>query len=238
MNFSARPRSIWILCKENKMPKLDILSELHASTKRNYLERVVEGDKAACAERARKFDRDYWDGDRKHGYGGYRYDGRWRGAAEKLVDHYGLKAGDSVLDVGCGKAHLLYEMTQVRPDICVRGLDISAYAIEHAKEEVRPFLDRSRAEKMPYPDGSFDLVISLNTLHNLYVYDLESAIREIQRVGKARRYVVVESYGNEREKANLLHWQLTCECFFSVGEWEWVFKRFGYRGDYSFVFFR
>ena len=122
------------------MAYVDFIAPIHKSTKRDYLARVTEFPKAQAAEIAKKFDRDYWDGDRRVGYGGYRYDGRWRKVADAMRDHYGLKAGDRVLDVGCGKGFLLYDLTQSVPGIEVVGIDISSYAIEHAKEEIKPFL--------------------------------------------------------------------------------------------------
>lgn len=218
------------------MPYLDFISTIHKKTKRDYLGRVNEIPKAEAATIAKRFDKDYWDGDRKVGYGGFRYDGRWKTVAEQLVQHYRLKSGDKVLDVGCGKAFLLFELYQAVPGLQVAGLDISQYAIDNAKEEVRPFLKQGTAASLPYPDRSFDLVISLNTLHNLHCYDLDKALRELQRVGK-QKYLVVESYRNEEEKANLLYWQLTCESFCTPEEWAWWFKQTGYTGDHSFIYF-
>ena len=66
---------------------------------------------------------------------------------------------------------------------------------------------------------------------------LKKALKEIMRVSRGKSYIVMESYRTEEEKANLLYWQLTCECFFTPAEWEWLFKEFGYTGDYSFIFF-
>jgi ubiquinone/menaquinone biosynthesis C-methylase UbiE len=104
--------------------------------------------------------------------------------------------------------------------------------------EVRPFLQVGNAVELPFPDDSFDLVISINTFHNLYCYELDRALREIQRVSKKKHgYIVVESYRNEEEKANLLYWQLTCESFYTPKEWEWWYERCGYTGDYSFIYF-
>lgn len=219
------------------MAEIDFLSSLHTVTKRDYVQRVVEHDKAECAERARQWGFDYWDGDRRYGYGGMRYDGRWRRVAEAMAVHYGLKPGMRILDVGCGKAFLLYEFTQLVPGIEVAGLDISTYGIENAKEEVRPFLTVGNCTTLPWPDGHFDFVYSLNTLHNLYNYELKDALTEIQRVRRGGAYVCAESYRNEREKANLLYWQLTCETFFTPREWVWAFRQYGYGGDYGFIYF-
>ena len=219
------------------MAYVDFISPLHKKTARDYLGRVNEFPKAEAAALAKCFDRDYWDGDRKVGYGGMRYDGRWRVVAEAMAKHYNLRAGDRVLDVGCGKGFLLYEFTQVVPGIIVQGLDVSAYAIEHAKPEVQPYLQVGHARQLPFPDRSFDLVVSINTLHNLYCYDLDAALREIGRVGGRDRYICVESYRNEAEKVNLLYWQLTCEAFCTPEEWQWWFKQTGYTGDHSFIYF-
>ncbi len=220
------------------MANIDFVTSLHKSTKRDYVGRVVEYPKAECAKKAKEYDFDYWDGDRKYGYGGYKYDGRWRSVAEKMAAHYGLRSGQKVLDVGCGKAYLLYELTQVVPGLEVRGVDLSKYAIEHAKEEVKPYLSEGLAQNLnQFTDDSFDFVYSLTTLHNLYIYDLFKAVKEIQRVSKGNSYIMVESYRNEEEKANLLYWQLTCESFFTVQEWEWIYQECGYTGDYGFIFF-
>ena len=216
---------------------IDFLSDVHKATKRDYLARVNEYPKAEAAKLAKKFDQEYWDGDRKVGYGGYRYDGRWRTVAESMVRQYGIKPGDKILDVGCGKAFLLYEFTQCVPGVTIAGIDISQYALANAKEETRPFLREASAAELPFEDSSFDLVFSITTLHNLYCFDLDRALREIERVGKSHKYVCVESYRNEEEKANLLYWQLTCEMFCTPEEWQWWFNRTGYTGDYSFIYF-
>jgi SAM-dependent methyltransferase len=219
------------------MAHVDVLEGLHKSSKRDYLARVLAGNKADFATLAKKFDVEYWDASRNTGYGGYRYDGRWRPVAQRLTELYGLKAGDRILDVGCGKGFLLYEFTQVAPGVEVRGVDISAYALAHAKEEVAASLELGNAIALPYADQTFDLVVSLNTLHNLYLNGLYTALREIERVGKGHKYVVMDSYRNEQEKVNLLYWQLTCECFFTPCEWEFIFAQAGYTGDYGFIYF-
>ena len=215
------------------------MSPLHKATKRDYLARVNDPEypKAKAATLAKQWGFDYWDGDRRVNYGGYKYiPGRWAPVAQALVQHYKLQPGSKVLDVGCGKGFQLFELTQVCPGVIVRGLDISQYAIEHAHPEVADYLDLGTASQLPYQDKQFDLVFSINTLHNLHNRDLEFALREIQRVGK-QQYICVETYRNEVEKANLLYWQVTCEQFNSPVDWEWWFEATGYIGDYSFIFF-
>lgn len=222
------------------MAYVDFLSVIHKSTQRDYLARVNDPDypKAKAAELAKQWGFDYWDGDRRINYGGYCYmEGRWEKVASAMVNHYGLKAGDKVLDIGCGKGFLLFDFTKVVPGIEVTGIDISGYAISNSKEEIRDRLQVCNATELPFPDHAFDLVYSLNTLHNLYCYDLDKALREMERVGKQNKYLCVESYRNETEKANLLYWQVTCEAFNTPEEWEWWFRQTGYTGDHSFIFF-
>ena len=220
------------------MVYIDFIEQVHAVTGRNYLERVTEHDKAECATVSKEFGKDYWDGDRKYGYGGYCYDGRWRTTAERMASYYDLKPGHQILDVGCGKGFLIYEFTQVVPGVEVAGMDISRYALDNAKVEIKPFLQAGNATDLPYESHTFDLVVSINTVHNLYNYELLKALKEIERVGKECKYIVVDSYRTEREKANLLYWQLTCECFYTPQEWEWMFELSGYTGDYGYVFFQ
>jgi protein-L-isoaspartate(D-aspartate) O-methyltransferase len=221
------------------MSYIDFMSVVHKSTKRDYLARVNDSEypKPKAAELAKKWDYDYWDGDRRICYGGYRYmEGRWEKVARAMAEHYKLKAGDKILDVGCGKGYLLYDFTKVVPGIDVTGLDISSYAIANAKEEIKDRIRLGNATALPFPDKSFDLVFSLTTLHNLHNYDLDKALREVERVGR-NNYICVESYRNEQEKANLLYWQVTCESFCTPEEWDWWFRLTGYTGDYSFIYF-
>jgi len=222
------------------MAYVDLMSAIHKSTQRDYLARVNDPEypKARAATLAKQWGYDYWDGDRRICYGGYRYlEGRWEKVARAMVEHYGIKPGDRILDVGCGKGFLLHDFTKVVPDLDLHGLDISGYAIQNSKEEIRDRLQVGDAAHLPFPDGYFDFVYSITTLHNLHCYDLDKALREIERVGKKDKYICVESYRNEQEKANLLYWQVTCEAFNTPEEWEWWFKQTGYTGDHSFIYF-
>lgn len=222
------------------MAEVDFMNALHKITQRNYLARVNDPEfpKAKAAALAKQFDYDYWDGDRRICYGGYRYlEGRWEKVARAMVDHYKLPAQPKILDIGCGKGFLLYDFLKVIPDAEIYGIDISPYAIANSKEEIRDRLQLGTATQLPWPDDHFDLVISITTLHNLHAYDLDPALREMERVGKQNKYLCVESYRNEQEKANLLYWQVTCEAFNTPREWEWWFQQTGYSGDHSFIYF-
>jgi len=222
------------------MSYIDFLTPIHKSTQRDYLARVndPEFSKPKAAELAKKWDFDYWDGDRRICYGGYRYlEGRWEMVARLMAAQYDIKSGDKILDIGCGKGFLLYDFTKVVPGVEVFGIDISSYAIANSKEEVSDRLRVGNATSLPFPDRHFDFVYSITTLHNLHCYDLDKALREMRRVSKKHSYLCVESYRNEVEKANLLYWQVTCEAFNTPEEWDWWFKQTGYAGDHSFIYF-
>ena len=222
------------------MEEIDFMSVLHKSTKRDYLARVNDPvfPKYKAAQLAKKFDYDYWDGDRRICYGGYKYiPGRWEKVARKFIQHYALPANAKILDIGCGKGYLLYEIKQLLPESEIHGIDCSEYAIKKSKEEISKFLCLGNANSLPWEDNYFDFVFSINSLHCLYSYDLEKALVEMERVGKRDKYLCVESYRNENEKANLLYWQVTCEAFNNPDEWQWWFKKTGYSGDFSYIFF-
>ncbi len=222
------------------MAKVEFMSVLHKSTKRDYLARVNDAEfpKARAAELAKKFDYDYWDGDRRICYGGYRYiEGRWEQVARAIAAHYELPTNPKILDIGCGKGYLLYDFLKVIPDAEIFGIDMSKYAIENCKPEIKERLRVGNATQLPWDNQTFDLVVSINALHCLEAYDLDSALREMQRVGKQHKYLCVESYRNETEKANLLYWQVSCEAFNTPREWDWWYQHTGYTGDHEYIYF-
>jgi SAM-dependent methyltransferase len=216
---------------------VNLVTPLHKMTKRDYLGRMVD-EKVQCMLKAKEYEFDYWDGDRRYGYGGYRYiDDRWKKVAEPLIEMYNLGPNAKILDVGCGKGYLLYELTRLLPDAEIVGFDISRHGLADAKEEIRDNLFRYKAQdRYPWGDNYFDLVISLGCLHNLRLFELETALHEIERVGN-NGYIMVESYSNELELFNLQCWALTAEAFFDTAEWIWLYNHFGYTGDYEFIYF-
>jgi ubiquinone/menaquinone biosynthesis C-methylase UbiE len=213
------------------------VTSLHKSTSRAYIDRMVD-DKVNCMIKAKEYELDYWDGDRRYGYGGYNFMlGRWKPVAEVLIKNYDLTNDSSVLDIGCGKGFLLYEMKLLLPGLKVAGFDISKHGLGNAKEEIKDALFIHRAQDpYPYKDNEFDLVISLGCIHNLRIFELEIALKEIERVAQ-QGYIMMESYRNEQELFNLQCWALTCESFFDNEEWVWIYKKFGYKGDYEFIYF-
>ena len=217
--------------------ELNLVTGLHKATKRDYLGRMNDS-KVEAMKIAKQYGFEYWDGDRRFGYGGYKYmQGRWAKVAQQLIDLYGLRAGSKILDVGCGKGFLLYEIQLLEPGIEIHGFDISQYGLENRHPDLKADLFIHRAQDVfPFQDDFFDLVISLGTLHNLHIFELEIAVSEIERVGK-QGYIMVESFRNELEMFNLECWALTAESLMDVAEWKWVYDRFGFTGDHEFIYF-
>lgn len=204
----------------------------YPKAKRNVEERGAsksEEDRAL----ARKFGKDFFDGDRKNGYGGFNYMPRfWQPVIPTFQEYWNLTSNSSLLDVGCAKGFMLYDLTLLISNITVSGIDISEYAIENAVEEIKPFVSVANATCLPYEDNSFDVVISINTVHNLEREDCAKALQEIERVSRGKSFITVDAYRNEEEKRRMFDWNLTAKTIMSVEEWEIFFNEIGYTGDY------
>jgi protein-L-isoaspartate(D-aspartate) O-methyltransferase len=197
----------------------------------------LEFPKHRASSLAKLWGRDYWDGDRRSGYGGYHFrEGFWTPVAISLIKEYNLTNESRLLDIGCGKGFLLAELRKLLPGMEIHGLDLSRYAIDNAHETVKEEITFGTASNLPYAENLFDLAISINVLHNLQAPDLFDALREIIRVSH-QSYVVVESYDSELQKENLIYWQLTCEAFLRPTEWAWWFELTKYDRDFEFIFF-
>ncbi len=211
--------------------EIDLLKN-YPKAKRNIEERDVkktEEDRII----ARQFGREFFDGDRKHGYGGFFYNSRfWKPVIPTFKDFYDLTAAATVLDVGCAKGFMLLDMCKEIPGISVRGIDISEYAIKNAHSGVKEFLSVENAVSLPFEDNSFDLVISINTIHNLESTQCFKALKEIERVSRGKSFVTVDAYRNLEEKELMDKWNLTAKTYMHVKEWEKFFSEAGYSGDY------
>jgi len=184
-------------------------------------------------EIARRFDKEFFDGDRKHGYGGFNYNERfWNPVIPKFVEYWNLTKDSSVLDIGCGKGFMLYDLKMAINDIKVEGVDISNYAINNSKEEVKKYLKVADAKKLPYEDNSFDVVISINTIHNLEIDQCAMALREISRVSKKYSFITVDAFRNKEEEKKMFEWNLTAKTILSVSDWIKFFEENNYKGDY------
>lgn len=182
---------------------------------------------------ARKFGRDFFDGDRKHGYGGFAYNSRfWQPVVPTFQRHFNLSAKSSVLDIGCAKGFMLHDMAALIPGITVKGIDVSSYAIENAMDDVKPHVQVADARHLPFPDKSFDVVIAINTIHNLDRNDCGRALREITRVSRGGAFVTVDAWRNDEERQRMFAWNLTAKTMMSVDDWKSFFAENGYTGDY------
>jgi len=213
------------------MAHVDLLRAL-PKTKRNIQKRAEAKDPAVIAI-AKQYDEMYWDGPREYGYGGYRDDGRWHPVARDIIAHFGLKPGSRVLDIGCGKGFLVKAFLAQNMDAF--GLDISLYALMHCALEVIGRLHLGSAEQLPFPDGSFDCVLSLNTIHNFPRQKAIVAMREIQRLSNGRAFVQVDSYLTPEQKEIFESWVLTAEFHDYPDGWLKVFADAGYTGDYDWT---
>lgn len=179
------------------------------------------------------FGRDYFDGDRRHGYGGYSYHPRfWTDTVKDIRDYYQLPEDAAILDIGCAKGFMLYDFMQLMPKARLAGIDVSAYAIENALDPLKPFVRVANAKSLPYADASFDLVLAINTIHNLPYEDCKKSLREIQRVSRRHAFVMVDAYRTEEQRQAMLRWVLTAETMLSVEDWLKLFAEAGYTGDY------
>lgn len=215
----------------NMGKEIDLLVN-YPKTKRNLEERLASKTEADRAI-ARKFSYEFFDGDRNHGYGGFNYMPRfWQPVIPTFQDYWQLDASSSLLDVGCAKGFMLHDLTELVPGMTVSGVDVSQYAIDNAIEDMKPHIQVANATDLPYPDKFFDVVISINTVHNLEREDCGRALREIERVSRGQSFITVDAYRNDDEKKRMDAWNLTAKTIMSVDEWERFFDDVGYTGDY------
>lgn len=211
--------------------QIDLLVN-YPKAKRNLEERAAsktEVDRAI----ARKFGHEFFDGDRNHGYGGFNYFPKfWQPVVPTFQKHWNLDQNSSILDVGCAKGFMMHDFSQLIPGIQVEGIDISEYAIAHAMDDMKPYIRVANALDLPFPDKSFDFVISVNTIHNLERQECGQALKEIERVSRKGSFITVDAYRNAEEKERMYAWNLTAKTIMSVEEWVEFFKEVGYTGDY------
>ena len=211
--------------------EIDLLVN-YPKTKRNLEERVAsktEYDRSI----ARQFGKDFFDGDRQHGYGGFNYLPRfWQPVIPTFQEYWKLDKTKTVLDIGCAKGFMLHDLTELIPDITVKGIDISRYAIENAIDDIRPHVQVANATHLPFADKSFDVVISINTIHNLEREECGKALCEIERVSCGNSFITVDAYRNDEEMNRMYAWNLTAKTIMSVDEWVGFFEEVGYTGDY------
>ena len=211
--------------------EIDLL-ENYPKAKRNLDERLASKNEIDRAV-AREFGREFFDGDRNHGYGGFNYMPRfWQPVIPTFKEYWNLTPDSSLLDVGCAKGFMLHDLTTLIPGITVKGVDISEYAIDNVMENMKPHTQVANAMHLPFADDAFDVVISINTVHNLDLNECGKALQEIERVSRGKSFITVDAYRNEEEEERMYAWNLTAKTIMSVDEWIKFFKEVNYNGDY------
>lgn len=222
----------------NKFGNLkNFITPNHKKTKRKYLDRMIN-NKSYCMKISKKYGQKYWDGDRMFGYGGYKYiKGYHEQLAKNLIKNYNLNNKSKILDIGCGKGYLMYEIKKILNGAEVLGLDISRYAKKNSKKEISKFIKiHDLRNKLNYNEKYFDLVYSINTFHNLKLDNIFNRLKDMEFIGK-NQFLCVESFRNEIEQFNLQCWALTAETLIDTDSWKWLLKISGYSGDYEFIYF-
>jgi len=208
------------LLKNYPKPKRDLEARVQSKT--------LEQQKIA-----RKFEEEFFDGDRDHGYGGFYYNPRfWQPVIPSFQKHWNIKSGESLLDIGCAKGFMLHDFNEIIPGLELQGIDISNYAIKNGIDSMRDQLQVASADKLPFEDNRFDYAISITTIHNFDKDGVIKALKEIERVTKQGSFITVDAYRNDLEKERMFAWNLTAKTILHVDEWKELFIEAEYTGDY------
>ena len=211
--------------------EIDLLKN-YPKSKRNLDKRLSEKS-PEIVKIAREFGKEFFDGDRKFGYGGLTYNPKyWVNVVKDFVEYYKIKPDAKILDVGCAKGYMVYDFKRQYPGLELHGIDISEYAIKNCHPEVKDNLQVGKAESLKFEDNYFDLVISINTVHNLELKDCVASIKEISRVSKGNSFITVDAYNSDEEKERMFKWNLTAKTIMSTNDWKDTFKKIGYNGNF------
>lgn len=216
------------------MAEIDLMARYPKSQRKDIIsERVAVSEEDRRI--ARQFGREYFDGPRVLGLGGYHYNAKFfTPVVEDMIKHWGLTSQSKILDVGCGKGFMMHDFAQALPGVEVAGIDISDYCIENAMPDMKPFIKKASCDALPYPDHYFDVVIAIATIHNLEYDGVKKSLEEIVRVGKGPAFVKINGYRSDWERDQLNNWNLVAKTILPVEEWLKLFQETGYTGDYSF----
>ena len=217
-----------------KNKKIDFWKYYPISNRKNISSlRVKVSNK--LRKKLQKFPKEYFDGKRAHGYGGYYYNPKFfRKIVKAMIRHYKLNNKSKILDIGCAKGFMMYEFKKALPACEVRGIDISRYCKMQAMRKVKKYIKIGTCEKLPYPDKYFDFVVSISTIHNVKKRGIKKSLKEIVRVSKKSSFIRIKAYKNIQEKKNIDNWNVVAKSNLSEKDWLKLFKGTNYKGDFQF----
>ncbi len=213
------------------------MAEFDIGYPHSKVKRIVNNNSRTISNRiiAYSLGKEYYDGARENGYGGFYYDGRWKEIVPRIIDRYNLTSKSAVLDVGCKKGFFLHDLKDALPDIKIQGIENHTYPLDNAMASIKPFLNLSQYESLPYKNNEYDFIMAFASIYMLNLGGVLNALKEIQRVGKGKSYVTLGAYETKEERNFLLDWTLIGTTILHVDEWLEVFKDTGYTGDYYFT---
>ena len=213
------------------MKEFDLLS-IYPSLNKRYVSkntRKIE-NRIIASYRGKEF----YDGKRDNGYGGFKYDGRWKKIAERIFEHYKLKENARILQIGSDKGFLLNDIKNIKPKCTVAGVEVSNYAITKTLKSVKKYIKKSSFVNLPYNNNYFDFVIAIGPVYSLSLPDAIKCLKEIKRVGKGKSFITLGAYNHERDFKLFRYWTLLGTSILNKKEWIKVLKHCKYKGDYKF----
>lgn len=179
-------------------------------------------------------DQIYFDSERAYGYGGYNYDGRWKGVVDLLIENFNLSNTSSLLDLGCAKGFLVNDFNLNQYVGEAKGVDISLYALlEGVRLKMKGDLICSNFTDLPFNDDAFSLVFSKDSLHNILTKsEIVDSLKEIERVGKDA-WIRVGAFENEKQKKIIDRWAVFATTYLHKDDWLELFEISGFSGKYD-----
>ena len=205
------------------------------TTKRN----IIADDRLKVSKKKRielqKFGKEYFDGERINGYGGYHYNKKYfRKITKEMIKHYKLNNNSKILDIGCAKGFMMSEFRHFLPKAEIWGIDISKYCKIKAMPTEKKFIKIRSCHNLPFENNYFDFIVSISTIHNLNQKKIPLAIKELERVKNGKSFIRVKGYKSLKEKKFIDQWNLVAKSNLSIKKWLKMFKKYNYSGDYEF----
>ena len=182
--------------------------------------------------KAWELSKEYYDGKRINGYGGFKYDGRWQKLLPKIIRKYKIKKESKFLDLGSKKGFLLKDLNILIPGIKSYGIENHKYPLKN-KINCKSKLILSEYYNIPFRDKYFDFLIAFNSVYMQNLGDVIKTLKEIERVSK-KSFVVLASGETDKERIKFYKWTLIGTTILLKKEWKILFKKIKFNGDYFF----